>query len=66
MNDESKCPKCENTKFEVVNEQPINSNFELRMVRCNECKTVIGVLDFYNVGTLVKKLAEKMHINLDK
>jgi len=65
MSNESKCPKCKNTAFEVVNEKPVNSNYNLILVRCTECKVVVGALDYYNVGALVRKLAEKMHIDLD-
>lgn len=65
MND-SKCPKCEGSEFEAVNQTPINSNFELIFVRCNQCKTVVGVIDFYNVGSLIKKLALKLKVDLDK
>ena len=64
--DQSKCPKCEGLEFEVVNQTPINSNYELIFVRCNQCKTVVGVIDFYNVGTLIKKLAQKLKIDLEK
>lgn len=64
--DPSKCPKCENTEFEVVNETPVNSNYELIFARCALCKTVVGVIDFYNVGTLIKKLASKLRVDLDK
>ena len=66
MENKSKCPNCTNTEFEVVNETPVNSNYELIFVRCNSCKTVVGVIDFYNVGALVKKLASKLKIDLDK
>ena len=66
MNNHSKCPKCEHTDFAVVNETPINSNYELIFVRCTNCLTVVGVIDFYNVGTLIKKLASKLKIDLDK
>lgn len=62
----SRCSKCENDQFEVVNETPINSNYELIFVRCAKCQTVVGTIDFYNVGALVKKLAQKLHLDLDK
>jgi hypothetical protein len=62
---DTKCPKCESTEFEVVNETPVNSNFELIFIRCAKCKTAIGVLDYYNVGALVKKLAKKLNIDLN-
>lgn len=66
MNTSSKCPKCENTEFEVVNETPVNSNYELIFVRCAKCQTVVGTIDFYNVGALIKKLALKLKVDLDK
>ena len=66
MENRSKCPRCENTEFEAVNEKPVNSNYEIIFIRCTKCRTVIGTLDYYNVGTLVKKLAEKLKIDLDK
>jgi hypothetical protein len=65
MNEPSKCVKCGNTEFEVVNETPVNSNYELIFVRCTKCLTVAGVIDYYNVGTLIKKLAKKLKVNLE-
>ena len=66
MNNHSKCPKCENTEFEAVNEFPLNSDYELIFIRCKKCLTVVGVLDYYNVGTLIHKLAKKLNIDLNK
>ena len=66
MDNSSKCPKCEKTNFEVVNELPVNSNYELIFVRCADCHSVVGVIDYYNVGTLIKKLALKLKVDLDK
>jgi hypothetical protein len=62
----TKCPKCENTEFEVVNETPVNSNYELMFIRCTKCQIVVGVLDSYNVGALIKKFAKKLNIDLNK
>ncbi|WP_291071942.1 hypothetical protein [Empedobacter sp. UBA5637] len=61
----SKCPNCSNTSFEMVEETPKGSNFKLMFVRCQSCKTVIGFTDYYNTGSLLHKLAEKLRINLD-
>lgn len=66
MDNLSKCPKCEGSAFEVVNELPVNSNYELIFVRCVQCHSVVGTIDFYNVGALIKKLALKLKIDLDK
>lgn len=61
----SKCPSCQKSGFEVVTEEPKDSNFKLMFVRCQWCKTVVGVLDYYNIGTLIKRFAKKLNINLD-
>lgn len=61
----SKCPKCEKTSFEVVEETPSKSNFKLEFVRCSYCKMVVGVLEYFNNGELLYKLARKLNINLD-
>jgi hypothetical protein len=34
-------------------------------VRCQWCKTVVGVLEYSNIGKLIRRLAEKLNINLD-
>ena len=62
----TKCPKCENTSFEVVNDTPKDSNFKLMYVRCYSCKTLVSVLDFFNLGTQIKKLAKGLNIDLEK
>ncbi len=66
METNSKCPQCSNDKFEAVNETPANSIYELIFIRCTSCKIVVGVLDYYNIGTLINKLATKLKIDLDK
>ena len=65
MYSSSKCPHCQKSGFEVATEEPKDSNFKLMFVRCQWCKTVVGVLDYYNIGTLVHKLAKKLNVNLD-
>lgn len=66
MEDKSKCPRCSNDEFEAVNEKPKNSEFEFIFVRCSICKIVVGVVDYHNVGTLVKKLAKKLNVDLNE
>lgn len=61
----SRCPHCQSTGFEVVTEEPKDSNFKVIFVRCQSCKTAVGVLEYYNSGTLIHKLAKKLNINLE-
>lgn len=60
----SKCPNCQKTGFEVEIEEPKDSKFKLLFVRCQWCKTVVGVLDYYNIGKLLHVLAEKLNVKI--
>lgn len=61
----SKCPKCEKSLFELVEDTPTNSNFKFMYLRYSSCKTIVTAVDFLNTGTLIKKLAKALKINLD-
>lgn len=61
----SKCPCCSSTAFESVIETPKNSNFKLQFIRCSSCKTVVGVLDYYNIGAMLENLAKKLGVSLN-
>lgn len=56
----SKCPKCENGFFEVSENSPSKSNFKLMFVQCSKCGTVVGAMDYWNIGTLLKDLEKKV------
>ena len=61
----SKCPSCTSTSFETSIETPKNSNFKVQFIRCSSCGTVVGVLEYYNIGALLHILAKKLGFNLD-
>jgi translation initiation factor 2 beta subunit (eIF-2beta)/eIF-5 len=50
--------------FEVVEKEPTHSNFKLLFVQCSSCGAVVGVLDHYNIGSLIHDLAEKLNVEL--
>ncbi|MDB5031408.1 hypothetical protein, partial [Mucilaginibacter sp.] len=56
----SKCPKCENAFFELVENSPSKSNYKLLFVQCSKCGSAIGTMDYYNIGTLVKGVEAKV------
>ena len=58
----SKCPKCENTSFEVVEDTPNRSNWKMNYIRCSSCKTVIGVTEYFNLGGLLKRIMTRLGI----
>lgn len=50
----SACPKCENYAFELEENTPAGSRYRLLFVQCAACGTVVGVLDFFNIGDVLK------------
>ena len=56
----SKCPKCDNGYFEVTENSPSKSNFKLLFVQCSSCGSVVGTMDYWNIGTLLKELEQKV------
>ena len=59
----STCSKCNGTMFKVVEKEPVGSNFKVMFVQCSSCGVPIGVLDYYNLGSLLqeqKKLIEAL------
>jgi len=60
----SKCPSCNNSSFEMIEETPKGSSFKLMFIRCKSCKTVVGVTDYFNTNFLLKKLAEKLNLEI--
>lgn len=61
----SNCPKCGYNSYEQATELPKNCNYKLSFIRCSSCGTVVGVTEYYNIGALLYKLAEKLRIRLD-
>ena len=60
----SKCPKCDSSSFENSKEMVPGYNYQLNFIRCAHCKTVISILENYNIGALLNGLAEKLKVNL--
>lgn len=62
---QSTCPKCGGHSFELVENSPSNSKFKFLFIQCSSCGCVVGTQEYYNIGALIHKLAEKLHINID-
>ncbi len=61
----SKCPKCENSNFELSSESPKGSNYKINFIRCSSCGTVVGVLEYHSTAILLQKLARKLGASLN-
>jgi len=57
---ESTCIKCGNTEFELKLTVPKASAYKLWFVQCARCGSVVGVIDYVNIGHQVEKIAAKV------
>ena len=64
MASHSECPKCDSSHFEVAQETIKGTNFYLSFIRCASCGTVVGVMDFYNIGAIIHDLAKALGVKL--
>ncbi len=62
----SKCPHCNNTSFETKEVSPSGSPFSAIFIQCAGCGAPAGVMDFYNIGTLLNIQGAKIEELLQK
>jgi hypothetical protein len=61
----SKCSKCDNTTFEMVEKDNITgANFKVMFIQCARCGAVIGVQDYYNLGAMLNTIKKHLGIPL--
>lgn len=60
----STCLKCGSHAFEVKEAEPTHSLFKLMFVQCSSCGSVVGVTDYFNTASLLKKIATKLGFTL--
>lgn len=60
---QTKCPKCENTQFEFVEDFPTYSQFKMFYMRCSYCKTFLQAIPYDDTNTLIKKLSLSLRLN---
>jgi len=56
----SKCSNCGSSSFEIVQNSPSKSNYKLTFVQCSSCGAVVGVMDYYNIGSRISDLEKKV------
>jgi len=61
----SKCPKCEQTGFELVEDTPYKSEYKMWYLRCMSCKTLVTALEYYDINSRLEKLARALRIDLN-
>lgn len=59
----SRCPKCEASKFEIIENVPTGSAYKFMFIQCSSCGTVVGVTEYFNAGALLHKIMKKLGVN---
>ena len=57
----SKCPSCDSHTFEVQENSPSGSSYKIMLVQCSRCGTVVGSMDYWACGTLLKQQEEVLN-----
>ncbi|CNI33525.1 Uncharacterised protein [Yersinia frederiksenii] len=60
----SRCPKCESTRFEMVEKEVANARFKIMFIQCSSCGTVVGTTDYENTPSLLHKLATALGVKI--
>jgi hypothetical protein len=58
------CPKpgCDGRHFSMTTIEPSGSAVKVQAVHCSKCGAVVGISDYWNVGGLVRQIAEKLGV----
>ena len=57
----STCIKCGGHTFEVEVVEPLHSAFKLLFIQCSNCGSVIGVMDYQNIGAALEQIRAKLN-----
>jgi len=56
----STCPKCEGHSFRTQEVEALGAAYKLIFIQCASCNAPVGVTDFYNTGSLLKKQEKQL------
>ena len=56
----SKCASCGSFNFRVQEVAPQGSNFKLNFVQCSICGAPVGVLEYYNLTSMIDGVQKKI------
>jgi hypothetical protein len=61
----STCIKCSAVNsFEVKETTPHGSRYKVWLVQCRMCGGVVGVMEYFSTHALLKKIADRLGVNL--
>jgi hypothetical protein len=51
----TKCGHCGGAFWEIRTIEPTGANFKQNVLQCSACSVPVGVMDYYNLGSILKK-----------
>lgn len=57
----STCIKCNGTNFEMVEKEPLGSNFKILFIQCTLCGGVVGTMEYFSIGAKLVKLEKGLN-----
>lgn len=57
----TKCPKCNSSSFELVEDFPSKANFKMYYMRCASCDTFLQALPYYDTNSKIEALQEDIN-----
>jgi hypothetical protein len=58
---QSTCAKCGGRTFELIESEPIGTNFKWQFVQCVSCGVPIGVVDYFATGQILLQVQEDIN-----
>jgi hypothetical protein len=55
-----KCPHCNATRFEVTENEPVNSNYKIFIVHCISCGAPVGPMEYIVSSVLMTNLEKQL------
>ena len=54
----TKCPKCEMSDFEIVEDFPANATYKFYYIRCRSCQTFLQAIPFNDINNKIDVLED--------
>ena len=54
----TKCPKCEMSDFEIVEDFPANATYKFYYIRCRSCQTFLQAIPFNDTNNKIDVLED--------
>lgn len=52
----TRCPKCENSRFELVEDFPTKSAYKMYYIRCIGCRTFLHAIPYFDTNNKIDLL----------